>query len=443
MLYRYICLLLCCISSIFPIAAMAQQMLNLAEGDAQTLKVEQDIQSVFISDPNIADYQVIDKKTVVVFGKKIGNASLLVFDADGQALANRRLVVNKSMVHIQQQIQLKYPHSEVTVYSLGDQVALSGIVATEKERDDINLLVGELLGKKSIDTDIEWKLGDSNDYKIDFMQKRRFDGVVNNIEVAATKQVNVKLSIAEVSQSFMENFGIQLGSAGQTSGIFVNPLTHFSSQNILALITAIGDDNVGQILAEPNLSVISGETASFLVGGELPVVTTVDGGTNVLYKEFGVRLELMAKVLRDDKIRLSLMPEVSSLDTQYANGQYNLPALKTRRARTTVELGDGQSFVLGGLLNQEEKELLRKIPFVGDIPILGSLFRHTETARNKTELVIVATVNLVQPVQPSSIQLPTLQRTSTLERFFAIDQKKERVETKLSQQILATGGFKQ
>ncbi|MGY5709049.1 type II and III secretion system protein family protein [Vibrio cincinnatiensis] len=443
MIHRNFSLLLLFLLGILSLPANAQRMMNLAEGDAQTLRVESEIQSVFISDPNVADYQVIDRRTVVVFGKQMGNANLIVFGENSRTLASRRLIVNKSMVHIQQQIQMKYPHAEVTVYNLGEQVVLSGTVATEKERDEINLLVGELLGKNSLDTDVEWKLGDNNTYKMEFMQRRRFEGVVNNIEVASTKQVNVKLSIAEVSQSFMEKFGIQLGSSGQNSGIFVNPLRQFSSSDILTLISAIGDDTVGQVLAEPNLSVISGETASFLVGGELPVVTIVDGGTNVLYKEFGVRLEMMAKVLRDDKIRLSLMPEVSSLDTQYSNDTYNLPALKTRRARTTVELGDGQSFVLGGLLNKEESELLRKIPFIGDIPILGALFRHTETSRNRTELVIIATVNLVQPIQPSSIQLPSMQRTSTLERFFALDPEKSRVEQQLSQKILATGGFKQ
>ncbi|WP_099612597.1 type II and III secretion system protein family protein [Vibrio fujianensis] len=442
MIHRYFSLLLFILLGVLSLPVNAQRMLNLAEGDAQTLRTEGEIQSIFISDPNVADYQVIDRHTVVVFGKQVGNVNLIVFGENSQTLTSRRLVVNKSMVHIQQQIQMKYPHAEVTVYNLGEQVVLSGMVASEKERDEINLLVGELLGKNSIDSDVEWKLGD-NSYKMEFMQRRRFEGVVNNIEVASTKQVNVKLSIAEVSQSFMEKFGIQLGSSGQNSGIFVNPLRQFSSSDIMTLISAIGDDTVGQVLAEPNLSVISGETASFLVGGELPVVTIVDGGTNVLYKEFGVRLEMMAKVQRDDKIRLSLMPEVSSLDTQYANDTYNLPALKTRRARTTVELGDGQSFVLGGLLNKEESELLRKIPFIGDIPILGALFRHTETSRNKTELVIIATVNLVQPIQPSGIQLPSMQRTSTLERFFALDPEKSPVEQQLSQQILATGGFKQ
>lgn len=442
MIHRYLCLIVTMLAATFHAPLLAQQMLNLAEGDAQTLRVNSEIQSVFISDPKVADYQVIDRRTVVVFGKQVGSANILIFGDDSRVLINRRLVVNKSMVHIQQHIQLHYPHAEVTVYNLGDQVVLIGVVATEQERDQINLLVGELLGKSSTDTNTTWNTGD-NSFTMDFMQKRRFQGVVNNIEVATTKQVNVKLSIAEVSQSLIEKFGIQLGTSGQSNGIFVNPLRQFSSSDIMTLISAIGDDNVGQILAEPNLSVISGETASFLVGGELPVVTTIDGGINVMYKEFGVRLELMAKVMRDDKIRLSLMPEVSSLDTQYSTANFNLPALKTRRARTTVELGDGQSFILGGLLNKEESELLRKIPFIGDIPILGALFRHTETSRNKTELVIIATVNLVQPIHPATVQLPSMQRTSTLERFFALDPDKSASEQSVTQQILATGGFKQ
>ena len=442
MIHRYLCLIVTLLAATFHAPLLAQQMLNLAEGDAQTLRVESEIQSVFISDPKVADYQVIDRRTVVVFGKQVGSANILIFGDDSRVLINRRLVVNKSMVHIQQHIQLHYPHAEVTVYNLGDQVVLTGVVATEQERDQINLLVGELLGKSSTDTNTTWNTGD-NSFTMDFMQKRRFQGVVNNIEVATTKQVNVKLSIAEVSQSLIEKFGIQLGSSELNNGIFINPLRQFSSSNIMTLISAIGDDNIGQILAEPNLSVISGETASFLVGGELPVVTTIDGGTNVMYKEFGVRLELMAKVMRDDKIRLSLMPEVSSLDTQYSTANFNLPALKTRRARTTVELGDGQSFILGGLLNKEESELLRKIPFIGDIPILGALFRHTETSRNKTELVIIATVNLVQPIHPATVQLPSMQRTSTLERFFALDPDKSASEQSVTQQILATGGFKQ
>jgi len=434
-------LALLALTGFFSHAVFAQRIMNLAEGEAKTLQASQDIASVFIADPVIADYQVIDKHKVVVFGKKLGSTSLIIFDEEGGVLQSRNLVVNKSLVHIQQQIQLNYPDAKVSVYNLGEQVVLNGTVASEQEKDGINILTGELLKKSSENYNVEWNLKDHK-YEMEFMKRRHFAGLVNNIKVAATKQVNVKLSIAEVSHSFLEEFGVNYGSAGASSGTFINKLTHFSASDIVSVITAMADDTVGQILAEPNLSVISGESASFLVGGELPVVTIVDGTTNVLYKEFGVRLELMAKVLNDDKIVLSLMPEVSSLDTQYANETYNLPALKTRRARTTVELGDGQSFVLGGLLSSEDRESINKIPLIGDIPILGALFRHSGTDRKKTELIIVATVNLVQPVHASLIQLPTIAKTSTMRRFFAVNSHYKKATERWANEILATGGFK-
>ncbi len=423
-------------------SASAARIVNLSEGDAQTIQVSTDIGSVFISDPDIADYQVIEKNKVVFFGKRIGAASFLVFDEEGRTLISRKLIVNKSFVHVQQQIQMRFPDVDVEVYNLGEQAVLTGTVATEQEKQDIYNLVGELLGKEAEITTVEWDLGDEN-YEMDFMRKYRFKGLVNNIEVVATKQVNVKLSIAEVTHSFLEEFGIDLYSSGQSAGVFVDQIQNFTAEDIISVITAIGNDNVGQILAEPNLSVISGETASFLAGGEIPVVTVIDGGTNVFYREYGIRLELMAKVLRDDKIKLSLMPEVSALDNTYTDTNYSLPALKTRRARTTVELGDGQSFILGGLLNTEERESLQRIPLIGDIPILGALFRHTATTRTKTELIIVATVNLVQPVHPSEVQLPVMEKTPTLRRFFALDGTYEKAEGMWANHILASGGFKQ
>lgn len=429
-------------------SAYANQIINLSEGDAQALNIKQEIGSVFISTPEVADYQVIDKHKLVVFGRAIGKATLIVFSEDGDTILQRQLVINKSLVHIEQNIKMRYPNAEVSLYNLGDQVVLSGIVATEEEKDGINILVGELLGKSSQNTDIEWNLGEQT-LTMDFMRKRTFEGVVNNIEVASTKQINVKLSVAEVSHSLMENFGIQF-NGGTEVGVFTNALGKFSTDNIFQAISAINDDEVGQILAEPNLSVLSGETASFLVGGELPITTILDDAVQIIYKEFGIRLEVMAKVLRDDKIRISLMPEVSSLDTQYADDRIGIPAFKTRRARTTVELADGQSFVLGGLLNSEERELLRKIPYIGDIPILGSLFRYTETERNKTELLIIATVNLVNPIDPSEAQLPVFERTSNAQRFFVLPSKgKSKMQgvteksREATEKILSAGGFKQ
>ena len=423
----------------------AQDVMNIGVGEAQALSSQQKIGSVFISAPNVADYQVVDKNKVIVFGRQTGKATVMLFSEDGATLQTRQIIVSKSMVDIQRHIETLYPNAGVKVYNLGDKIVLTGTVATEKEKDGIHLMVGELLGKSVENHDIQWNLDDGQTLTMDFMRRRSYEGIVNNIEVATTKQVNVKITVAEVSHSLMQNFGVNLYSEGQSSGVFVNPLRSITTENIISAITAINDDEVGQILAEPNLSVISGESASFLVGGEMPITTVVDDQVNVTYKEFGVRLEMLAKVLTDDNIRLSLMPEVSSVDTQYGNSTYNIPAFKTRRARTTVELANGQSFVLGGLLNSEERELLRKVPFIGDVPIIGSLFRYTETERNKTELIIVATVNLVKPIEGNDVALPTFQRTTNAQRFFVLPKRQQEERTPnraLSEEILSAGGFK-
>jgi len=423
--------------------AFAARVMNLSEGQATTVTVSGSVASVFISDQKVADYQVIDAHKIVLFGRHLGSATFIAFDQQGQELVNQQLIVNRSYTEIEQQITIQYPQAKVTVYGVGENIVLSGLVGSELEKDNIYQMVGELLGKQEVEQNFSSENeAPVDDLSIEFMTKRRYRGVINNIEVNATKQVNVKLTIAEVSHSFIQDFGIKMGSAGNP-GMFVDQLTHFSASDIVSVISAVGSDQVGQILAEPSLSVISGEKASFLVGGELPVITSSNDSMNVEYKEFGVRLELMAKVLRDDKIKLALTPEVSSLDAQYSNELYDLPALKTRRAQTTVELGDGQSFVLGGLLNSEERESLTRIPFIGDIPILGALFRHTGTERNKTELVIVATVNLVQPVKANQIQLPTMEKTGTLKRFLALDSEYDKSEQRWANEILAAGGFKQ
>ncbi|MDW2277185.1 type II and III secretion system protein family protein, partial [Vibrio sp. 1074] len=193
-----------------------------------------------------------------------------------------------------------------------------------------------------------------------------------------------------------------------------------------AVISARGNDRIGQVLAEPNLSVISGESASFLVGGEIPITVRDNDGISVTYKEYGVKLSMVAKVTDSENIRLSLLPEVSSIDkTNGVNsGLVSVPSLRTRKAQTTVQLKDGQSFVLAGLLTSEEQESLAKIPYLGDIPILGALFSKTNTERRKTELIIVATVNLVDPVKETDIKLPKFERTSDLERLLKLDLSK-------------------
>ena len=440
-----------------PVAAQAARIINLGLDEAATLKYQSPVDTVFIANPKVADYQVVRGNQLIVYGKEVGSTTLVVLDEDGRTVDNKTLVVNKSLAHIRQQVAVQFPKQNIDITNLGDQVVLTGIVPNEEMRQDIYYLVGELLGKDYEDYKFNWDLGEQ-ELEIDFMTRRRFEGLVNNIDVDEVKQVNVKITVAEVSHSFIQQLGVRWGGlVGSGTNLtflgngqlFQATLGSFSSDDIARFISAVDDDSVGQILAEPNLSVISGETASFLAGGEIPIIYFQDDAYNVEYKEFGIRLEMAAKVLQDDKIKLSMMPEVSAVDSTYNDQILNIPTFKTRRARTTVQLGDGQSFVLGGLLNSEDREALSKIPLIGDLPVIGAMFRHTNNTRIKTELIIVATVNLVQPVQPGTVQLPHYTRTNTLLRFFRLDtpgrssgNAARSAQQKEAQDILVTGGFK-
>ncbi|MCL6268527.1 type II and III secretion system protein family protein [Sansalvadorimonas sp. 2012CJ34-2] len=439
-------------------ATAATRIINLGLNEATPLKYQTPVDTVFIANPEIADYQVVRGNQLIIYGKQVGSTTLVVLDEKGKTIDNKTLVVNKSLAHIRQQVAIRFPEHDIDITNLGDQVVLTGTVPSEELRQNIYYLIGELLGKEYEDYKINWDLG-SQELEIDFMTRRRFRWLVNNIKVSEVKQVNVKITVAEVSHSFIRQLGVKWGTMVSTGGsanflgngkLFQSTLRSFNSQDIARYITAIDDDSVGQVLAEPNLSVISGETASFLAGGEIPIIYYNDQSYNVEYKEFGIRLEMAAKVLSDDKIKISMMPEVSAVDSTYKDTVLSIPTFKTRRARTTIQLADGESFVLGGLLNSEDREALAKIPLIGDLPVIGALFRHTESERRKSELIIVATVSLVQPVPTGTVQVPRHNFTNTLLRYFRLDlpgrggeeRYQQQVQSKEAQKIMKSGGFK-
>jgi len=423
-----------------PNLAHAEKWIYIDNGDAHTVTTKREIGTIFVSDPSVADYQVIDKNKAIIYAKKRSQTHLVIFDEDGEIILNYKIVVARNLASIRNKIRKLFPTQKVTLTNVDTQVLVRGIVSSQDVSDKILNLVSKSINASSNSSRYLPLFGRNNKIK-----KKTYPGLLNELELAVTKQVNVKLSIAEVSHTFLEHIGVEYGSilnANFTAGEFVKNLTTGASKDIVSWLSATGNDSVGQILAEPNLSVISGESAEFLVGGELPVIFHEDGGTRVTYKEYGIKLTVSAEVLQDSKIRLSLEPEVSNLDTQFADNTYDLPALKTRKASTTVELGDGQSFLLGGLMSTEDKEVLKKVPLLAEIPILGALFRKTETERNKTELVIVATVNLVKPISAEQIQLPTMRRTTTLSRFFAVEQEFSVESAKWTKELLSNGGFK-
>ncbi len=428
--------------------ASAKEIL-LALDEATTLSFPSPIDTVFIANSELADYQIVKGNRLIVFSKKTGRTSLVVLGDRGATLANRVLVINRSLAELRQQVAVLYPDSKMTLSPLGEQLVLSGVVASESERQGIYTLAGEFLGQGYEEKTLEVTLGEET-RDAEFMTRRIYKGLVDNLSVAVVRQVNVKLTIAEVSQSFLRQLGVKWGGMKGDdflgNGQFTEILSdRINSKDIRNYISAADDDTLGQVLAEPNLSVISGETASFLAGGEMPIVTRIDDTDQVTFKEYGVRLDLAAKVEQDDKIKLTLQPEVSAIDYQFA--AEGTPAFKTRRARTTVQLGDGESFILGGLLNSEDREALAKIPLIGDLPVIGALFRHTRNERVKSELIIVATVNLVKPVPAESIQLPQMTVTPSLMRYFNIaplppGQQEQQAYGK-AQQTLSRGGFRE
>lgn len=378
-------------------------------GDSQVIQVQDNIETVFISSPDVADYEIIGDRSVMVYGKSQGRADLIIFDKSGEVITKSTLVVDALLSEIQKKISQIAPDSHVKIEKMGKSYVISGSIATEEERDKIYNIVGEGVGalrevtKKEVASARGSDNGEGGNTWLDEVE---YKGVINKLEIPTTNQVNVKLSVVEVTKNFTDNVGIDWNTSGSSPGTF--RFVKFDADTLTSLVHAISNDSVARVLAEPNLSVLSGETAEFLVGGEVPIVTSSgNNGTSVQYKEFGIKLNVGAKVSNSKRIRITLGEEVSNIDTTYSTkAGDSFPALQTRRARTTVELADGESFLLGGLISNNEREALSRVPFIGDVPILGALFRNAETSRSRSELVVVATVNLVKPIGQNNIVLP-------------------------------------
>ncbi len=422
--------------------------LYLATGESRIITTTTAVDTVFVSMGELADYEIISDTSVVIYAKKEGLAEFTLFDKQGKAIVKETVIINNLIKGLDQQIRTEYPDSQVVIQKIAKTYLLSGTVSSDLARDRIYQIVGEGTSEKKTKIDMEYSDSDSGKERITFLDKVFYEQVVNKITVPMTNQVNVKLTIAEVTKEFTDNVGLQWGTAStgsitQQSGQFILQKFKFDASTLGTLIAALSNDTVARVLAEPNLSVLSGETASFLVGGEFPIATSSSNGVNIVYKEFGIKLLVGAKVNEDKRIRVWMAEEVSSIEEQFIKQGIlnNFPVLTTRRAKTTVELADGESFIVGGLISRQEKESLSKIPFIGNIPVLGALFRNTQTEREGRELVVVATVTLVKPVAGRDIVLPNFVRTSTAERFFNFSHLERAESKKQALDFVSQGGF--
>jgi pilus assembly protein CpaC len=403
----------------------------LSVGEGQMINLPRGVSSVWTSNPKVADVYVNSTRQINVFGKDSGEATVIATAADGSVVYGANVRVNQNLSSVNDVLRQAMPESSISVTNVGQVAVINGTVASPEDAAQAELLVRTMLNP-GIDVS---KPGAA----LTILP-------VNRLRVATPLQVNLKVRIAEMNRSLLKKFGVNLLTRDNTGGSILgsigrgNPgsistvpgapgsidpttglpagstLVKFNNLvggttlglfgkvfglDVLGTLDLLENDGVISTLAEPNLTALSGETASFLAGGEFPIpVSQSLGAVTIEYKQYGVGLAFTPIVLADGRISMRVRPEVSELSDAGSvklNG-FTVPALTTRRAETTVELGSGQSFMIAGLLQNHNSNSIEKAPFLGDIPILGALFRSTSFQRDETELVIIVTPYLVRPV---------------------------------------------
>ena len=397
-----------------PTAAKPAETVNLSKGTGTLVRLSEPMSDVFVANDAVADVQVRSSTQLYVFGKGSGETTVYATAKNGRVVYAANVRVGNNISSVGEMLHLAMPEASVQATPMNNLVLLTGTVANPEDVAEAQRLVQAYVGA---DTQ-----------------------VVSRLRSATPLQVMLKVRIAEINRSMLKKWGINLLSQDATGGFnfgiaqgqginlpdascvkdcplpkvirstigsTLSASTKFLGMNLLASLDIAAQDGLVSILAEPNLTALSGETASFLAGGEFPVpVSQALGSVTIEYKQYGVGLAFTPIVLGDGRISMRVRPEVSELSNENAvtlNG-FTVPALTTRRAETTVELGSGQSMMIGGLLRNTATNNVDKAPFLGDLPILGSLFRSTQFRRNETELVVIVTPYLVRPV---STQLAT------------------------------------
>ncbi len=388
-------------------AVQATQSLILPLNKSQVLRVNQPVSRIAVGNADIVDAVALTDRSFYVLGKGVGTTNVSVYGANSQLLAVIDAVVATDVAGVRAAIRDIMPNETVDVRSVNDSIALSGVLSSPAK-----ILRAVEIAEK-------------------FAAKEK---IINDLRIKGTQQVMLQVKVAEMSRTVSKALGFRpfvsptngnIKSTGFTlSTLDPVDVTRFalatgqvvSGNFILSLaLDALEDKGAVKILAEPNLVAMSGDTASFLVGGEfpIPVAQTIGiGGTptiTVEFKAFGVSLAFTPTVIDGDLINLVVAPEVSQIDKTTSVNLNGLvvPGIATRRAKTTVELRDGQSFAVAGLLQSDFTDQIRGIPFLADVPVLGALFRSPQYQRNETELVIIVTPKLVQPAPAGTLIAPT------------------------------------
>ncbi len=407
--------------------------LEIVSGKSIILRTSEPIKRVSVGVPIIADFVIISPHEIYIVGNITGITTLTLWQ-NKKIFAIYDLEVVYDISRLKQKLQEVLPNEKkLRVFATQDSITLSGTVSSAANLSQAMALAKAYAGYVIKVEEAEDSKAEGKVTKVKWAREPR--KVCNFLEVAGVHQVMLEVKVAEMSKSVIKNLGInfsylrggdlglsmvgglmQLGdSTESTLELLVSPAVNalFSfnkgSANWTGFVEALKEDGLVKILAEPTLIALSGQTANFLAGGEYPVPIPSEDGIAIEYKPFGVTLSFTPTVLSEDKISIKVAPEVSELDFSIALqvGGYIVPGLSTRRAMTVVELADGQSFAIAGLLKETVRDSMSKFPLLGDIPVLGALFRSRAFQKNETELIIIVTPHLVKPLDSAKQTLPT------------------------------------
>jgi pilus assembly protein CpaC len=388
------------------------QRFELGVGKSKVVDLTTSIKRASLANPEVADTVVLSPKQIYLTGKAVGVTTLTLWKENGELFSAFDVTVSPDLSQLREQLHKVLPDEQgILVTAAHDHVTLSGTISN-LARQSRALEIAEPYAPKK---------------------------VVNLLQVGGAQQVMLEVRVAEMDRNLIRRIGINMAGAdkagnfgvttlnsittladtstasgplGQLVTGAVNALVRFQTGDITwtGFIDALKQEDVIKVLAKPTLVAVSGQEAQFLSGGEFPFpIPQAFGVITIQYKKFGVGLSFTPTVLTNNRISMAVSPEVSELDFTNAlqiQG-FNVPTIATRRATTVVELADGQSFAIAGLLRDNVRETVAKFPVLGDIPVLGALFRSSRYTKNQTELVIIVTPHYVKPMDVAQLALPT------------------------------------
>jgi len=400
-------------------AAWAEDI-TVPVGGQHVIKLQDPAVRVSVGDPAVANIQLVSSRQVRVLGSKAGTTDLLVWLKGDDSPVTYHLAVGSDLTGLKAIFAADPDLSGLNIDETGKTALLSGTVPSAGAHDRAMKLAKAELGRNITDMT---KIGQTQMVAVEV----RFAAV----SVTAMKALGINLQrlgdsgfqFSSNTPNSVTNFSYLAGTGLSVTGSLpisqaFNLLMAWPGSNFMGVISALNDANLAQVLAKPTLLVRSGEAATFLAGGEVPIpvpqVGTSSNAITIDYHKYGVQLNLKATVLDNSRIVVNVNPEVSDIDlTNAVQVQgYTIPAFKTRTTKTTIELGDGQSFVLAGLMYSATSDVESKVPGIGDLPIIGNFFKQTRNSREQQELIIIATPRLVSPLKPG--EMPKLPAEDTM-----------------------------